>query len=89
MQNNRPNKRKHFTRRKMCRFCADSTKIDFKDANLLAQYITERAKIVPRRITGTCARHQRELAMAIKRARFIALLPFAAPVYETAGGRED
>ena len=82
MQPNRTTKRKHYSRRKLCRFCAEGIRIDYKDVHLLNQYITERAKIVPRRITGTCARHQRELAVAIKRSRFIALLPFAPTIYE-------
>ncbi|HWP58230.1 MAG TPA: 30S ribosomal protein S18 [Candidatus Acidoferrales bacterium] len=65
-------------RRKVCRFCADkSLKIDFKDQKLLSQFITERGKITPSRITGTCARHQRPLTIAIKRARNVALLPFS------------
>ena len=77
--NDRPHKKRQFSRRKVCRFCAEGVKIDYKDTNLLNRYITERAKIIPCRITGTCARHQRELALAIKRARFIALLPFGPP----------
>ena len=77
MATNKPTRRKPYARRKVCRFCADSQiKIDYKDVDLLSIYVTERSKIVPRRITGTCARHQRELAAAIKRARYIALLPF-------------
>ncbi len=67
------------SRRKVCRFCADKkTIIDYKDPKLLKYFITERGKIVPRRISGNCARHQREIAAAIKRARHIALLPFVA-----------
>lgn len=81
-RNNRPYKRKQISRRKVCRFCADGIKIDYKEFNLLSRYITERAKIIPCRITGTCARHQRELALAIKRARYIALLPFGPPPVE-------
>ncbi len=64
--------------KKVCRFCANKTKIDYKDADSLRRYTTERGKILPRRITGTCAKHQRELASAIKRARNICLLPFVA-----------
>jgi small subunit ribosomal protein S18 len=61
----------------VCRFCADSSiVIDYKDAKTLRYFITERGKIIPRRITGTCATHQRSLTLAIKRARTIALLPF-------------
>ena len=70
-------KRKFYHRRKVCRFCADSSlKIDYKDSNTLKYFITERGKIIPRRISGTCSKHQRELARAIKRARTIALLPY-------------
>lgn len=72
------NKGKAFFRKKVCRFCANKTKIDYKDADGLRRYTTERGKILPRRITGTCAKHQRELAKAIKRARSISLLPFVA-----------
>lgn len=67
-----------FVRRKICRFCADkSLRIDYKDPRTLKFFITERGKILPRRISGNCARHQREITVAIKRARNIALLPFA------------
>lgn len=70
-------KRKIFHRRKVCRFCADNSMvIDYKDAKSLKYFITERGKIIPRRISGTCAKHQRSLTRAIKRARTIALLPF-------------
>ena len=66
-------------RRKVCAFCADKDEtIDYKDVARLRRYLSERAKIVPRRVTGTCARHQRELTVAIKRARHIALLPYVA-----------
>ncbi len=64
-------------RRKVCSFCADKvTIIDYKDAGKLRRLISERSKILPRRMTGTCTAHQRELTEAIKRARHIALLPF-------------
>jgi small subunit ribosomal protein S18 len=64
-------------RRKVCRFCADKIEtIDYKDVARLRNYVSERAKILPRRVTGTCARHQRELTIAIKRVRQIALMPF-------------
>lgn len=64
-------------KRKSCRFCADKVvSIDYKDSNRLRNFVTERGKIVPRRISGNCARHQRMLTSAIKRARNIALLPF-------------
>jgi small subunit ribosomal protein S18 len=70
-------KKKIFHRRKICRFCADSSLIiDYKDPKALKYFITERGKIIPRRISGTCAKHQRSLTHAIKRARTIALLPF-------------
>ena len=64
-------------RRKVCVFCSDENqKIDYKDANLLRKYISERGKILPRRITGNCAKHQRELTVAVKRARHIAIIPY-------------
>lgn len=69
---------KTFFRKKVCRFCANKAKIDYKDADGLKRFTTERGKILPRRITGTCAKHQRELSGAIKRARCICLLPFVA-----------
>ncbi|MFQ5585233.1 MAG: 30S ribosomal protein S18 [Thermodesulfobacteriota bacterium] len=66
-------------RRKFCRFCKDSKlTIDYKDGKALRPYITERGKMLSRRITGNCARHQREMTLAIKRARNLALLPFIA-----------
>jgi small subunit ribosomal protein S18 len=65
-----------FFKRKICRFCNGSVKINYKDADVLRRFTTERGKIIPRRITGTCAKHQRRLAKAIKRARVLALLPF-------------
>lgn len=68
-----------FRRRKVCKFCVDKIEyIDYKDLKLLSQFIPERAKILPRRISGTCARHQRLLQQAIKRARIVALLPFTS-----------
>jgi small subunit ribosomal protein S18 len=70
---------RRFRRRKVCRFCLDKVDyIDFKDVKLLQSYVPERSKIMPRRISGACAPHQRMLAEAIKRARNIALLPYAA-----------
>lgn len=64
-------------RKKVCNFCVEKTEsIDFKDVAKLRKYVSERSKILPRRITGTCAKHQRELTLAIKRARHIALLPY-------------
>jgi small subunit ribosomal protein S18 len=71
-------KGKTFFRKKVCRFCANKAKIDYKDSDGLKRFTTERGKILPRRITGTCAKHQRELALAIKRARAICLLPYVA-----------
>lgn len=72
----RPNKR---GRKKVCAFCVEKVdKIDYKDAAKLRRYTSDRAKILPRRVTGTCAYHQRELTTAIKRARMIALLPYTA-----------
>lgn len=70
-------RRVFFRRRKVCKFCADKINyVDYKDVKLLQGFVPERAKILPRRISGTCARHQRMLQSAIKRARHIALLPF-------------
>jgi small subunit ribosomal protein S18 len=64
-------------KKKVCQFCADkSLRIDYKDADLLSKFITDRGKILPKRVTGTCAMHQREVARAIKRARIVALLPY-------------
>jgi len=64
-------------KKRVCAFCVDKvTDIDYKDINRLKKYITERGKILPRRISGNCARHQRRLTIAIKRARIMALLPF-------------
>ncbi|MDR0551270.1 MAG: 30S ribosomal protein S18 [Spirochaetaceae bacterium] len=69
---------KFYLKKKVCRFCNQKLKIDYKDPDTLRRFITERGKILPRRITGTCAKHQRALAEAIKRARILALLPFVA-----------
>lgn len=72
-------KRSFIRKKKVCRFCVDkSDYIDYKKSEILAPFLQERGKILPRRMTGTCARHQRWLAVAIKRAQNIALLPFAA-----------
>ena len=71
--------KRRFPRKKICRFCSDKvTDIDYKDIKRLRNLITERGKIIPRRISGNCARHQRQLGIAIKRARNIALMPFTA-----------
>jgi small subunit ribosomal protein S18 len=70
-------RRRFYHRRKICRFCADSNiMIDYKEVKTLRYFITERGKIIPKRISGTCSKHQRELSVAIKRARTIALLPY-------------
>ena len=75
-RNSRPSKR---PRKKVCRFCVDRVeKIDYKDITKLKKCMTERSKILPRRVTGTCAFHQRELTVAIKRARHSALLPYVS-----------
>lgn len=75
----RRGKRNFVRKKKVCRFCVDKADfIDYKRAEILAPFIQERGKILPRRMTGTCARHQRWLTVAIKRAQNIALLPFAA-----------
>ena len=64
-------------RKKVCAFCADKIEhIDYKDVPRLRKFVSERSKILPRRITGTCAKHQRQLTVAVKRARHIALLPY-------------
>ena len=71
-------RKERYGRRKVCNFCADKIKyIDYKDVNRLRRYLSERAKIEPRRKTGVCAKHQRKLTTALKRARHMALLPFA------------
>lgn len=68
---------RRFFRKKYCRFCADKLEfIDYKDSKLLRSFMTERGKILSRKMTGTCSRHQRQLTKAIKRARSIALLPY-------------
>jgi small subunit ribosomal protein S18 len=74
-QGKRPRGRR--PKRKVCAFCADKNAvIDYKDTARLRRFISERGKILPRRMSGTCAKHQRELAMSIKRARVVALLPY-------------
>jgi small subunit ribosomal protein S18 len=68
-----------FGRRKVCRFCADKAlTVDYKDQQALKYFLTERGKIIPRRISGNCAKHQREVATAVKRARMLAILPYTA-----------
>lgn len=72
----RPNRK---GRKKVCAFCVDKVEaIDYKDIQKLRKFTSDRAKILPRRVTGTCARHQRELTTAIKRARIVALLPYTS-----------
>ena len=77
-KNNKPRRRKSFNRRqRFCKFTAEGiTKIDYKDLELLSGFVTETGKIIPSRNTGTKARYQRQLTTAIKRARFLALLPY-------------
>lgn len=71
--------RRSFQRRKFCRFCVDSIlKIEYKDPKSIKSFITERGKIIPRRISGNCAKHQREITTAIKRARIIAVVPYTS-----------
>ncbi|MCR5784588.1 MAG: 30S ribosomal protein S18 [Eubacterium sp.] len=65
-------------RKKVCVFCGQDNVIDYKDAAKLKKYISERGKILPRRITGNCAKHQREITVAVKRARHVAILPYVA-----------
>ena len=65
-------------RKKVCVFCGKDNVIDYKDTNKLKRYVSERGKILPRRITGNCAKHQRALTVAIKRARHLALMPYVA-----------
>lgn len=70
-------RKRFFRRRRVCRFCADSSlKMDYKDAKSLRYFLTERGKIIPRRISDNCAKHQRQMTLAIKRARQMALLPY-------------
>ena len=72
-------RRRGVGRRKVCRFCADKAMlIDYKDSRTLGNFLSERGKIIPSRITGNCARHQRQLATAIKRARHLAFVPYVA-----------
>ena len=75
--NRRPNSKMRRSKKKVCALCSDKAEaIDYKDTAKLRKYVTERGKILPRRISGTCAKHQRQLTIAVKRARNIALLPF-------------
>lgn len=72
-------RRKSYPRRKVCRFCVDKSLVNYKDVRTLCYYISEHGKILPRRMTGTCAKHQRILAREIKKARIMALLPYGPP----------
>ena len=74
-------RRKSYRRQKVCKFCVDKVvQVDYKDVRRLRSFVTERGRILPRRISGTCAPHQRQLTVAVKRARNIALLPFVADI---------
>ena len=77
--NARPPRRRGMGRRKVCRFCADKTlRIDYKDTRMLGGFLSERGKIIPARITGNCAKHQRTLTASVKQARTVALLPYTS-----------
>lgn len=79
MEEHKMRPRPRRSRRKVCKFCVDkATSIDYKDIHTLEKFVTERGKIMPRRMSGVCAKHQRDLAVAIKRARIVALLPYVA-----------
>ena len=91
-------KRKRFTkcpttkqpRRKYCQFCKeDAEYIDYKDTQMLRKYVTDRGKIKPRRVTGACTQHQRDIANAVKRAREMALMPYAVPAISGRGDRRN
>ena len=74
-------RRRTYRRHKICKFCVDKVgQVDYKDVRRLRSFVTERGRILPRRISGTCAPHQRQLTVAVKRARNIALLPFVADI---------
>jgi small subunit ribosomal protein S18 len=74
-------RRRSYRRQKVCKFCVDKVEqVDYKDVRRLRSFVTERGRILPRRISGTCAPHQRQLTVAVKRARNIALLPFVADI---------
>ena len=84
----RRGKRQYFRKKKVCKFCVEKMDfIDYKRADILSQFVQERGKILPRRMTGVCSRHQRWLGVAIKRARNIALLPFAGSAAGTLAPR--
>lgn len=88
VQPRRERGRKFIVKPKVCNFCADKIGIDYKNAQMLQRFVSDRGKIVPRRRTGVCAKHQRQLAQAIKRARFLALLPAAPDHVYTLGNVE-
>jgi len=73
-----PRRGKGFFKKKVCKFCTQKIKVDYKDVDVMRRFVTERGKILPRRITGTCSKHQRSLAIGIKRARALAFLPYVA-----------
>lgn len=77
-------------RRRECQFCKEGTDfVDYKDTQLLRKYTTDRGKIKPRRVTGACSQHQRDIATAIKRARVMALIPYSVPAVSGRGGRRS
>jgi small subunit ribosomal protein S18 len=73
-----PRRGKGFFKKKVCKFCTQKLKVDYKDIDVMRRFVTERGKILPRRITGTCSKHQRALAVSIKRARALAFLPYVS-----------
>jgi small subunit ribosomal protein S18 len=79
--------RRFIAKPKVCAFCVEKLEIDYKDISRLRKYISDRGKIEPRRRTGVCAKHQRRLALAVKRARFLALLPYTSAHYIPGNGR--
>ena len=79
--------RRFVVKPKVCPFCTEKTEIDYKDISRLRRFVSERGKILPRRRTGACAKHQRRVAMAIKRARFLALLPYTQVHYRQLEGQ--
>lgn len=76
--NDRPRRRPIRRRKKVCIFCNGDATVDYKDVALLKKFVSERGKILPRRVTGNCAKHQREITTAVKRARHLALMPYVA-----------
>jgi len=87
VRSRRPNRGRYVPKRRVCMFCQDKVEnIDYKNVSILRPYVSDRGKIAPRRKSGACARHQRRLAMAIKRARHLALLPYVAEHIRKTGG---